>query len=186
MKRKKVKVIIAVLVALAVIAEIAALNIKYKDVYKVTVLERNQSYTTDSYTFKIDYMEVLDSTALKERYSDSKDLVMYEKMFGELGKIAFVYAKLTVNDMEKFKKDWWTSFHLEADNAWSNQIDMYFIDIIKDTNLVGVNYQEGIEYDVILPFNINKQQITKKDMECAEDWKYRFVFQLNPITYMDL
>lgn len=107
-------------------------------------------------------------------------------MLGTDGKIILVYANINVTDKESMSIDWWTECILSSDTAWHNQVDMYMLSFIKETNLYKNNYENGKQYEVIFPFMIDSQQVTYINNVDVAKWKYKTIWSQNPIIYSEL
>lgn len=186
MKRKSVGIIIASAMLIVVVMSIVRTNITYAGYMATKELSIDDSYEGNGYSIKFNKYEVVDKDDLKYYCKDIEKFDAYEKAFGDMGKVVLVYATIKINNLEVMDGEWWTECKLEADNAWTNSVGLFLLDLIDGVNLFKKNYENGKEYNVIFPYNISTQQVTNMQLENSKNWHYRMLWSVNPIVYTNL
>lgn len=97
-----------------------------------------------------------------------------------------VHYTIQIIDVDAMDAEWWTNIQLESDIAWYNPVAPYMIEFVDEAKVSKEDFENGKEYRIILPYNINKLQVTEKCYDNAENWKYRVVWSRNPIYYTNL
>lgn len=188
MKSTYKRIIYAVIIFVLAVFTIMIINTNriYHRYMKVVQKQYDEWYEGDGYSIRVDRYEVCDMQELEGKVVDKEQFTMYQKVFETQGKEVLVYATVKVNDKKIMKKDWWAYMILNADNAWRNGIDIYMLSMIDGTNLSLDNYEDGKEYSIIIPYEINVAQITKNEYSNAENWKYSIIYSQNPVVYANL
>lgn len=185
MKRKIIYAVAAIMV-IALIASIIRTNYLYGESLKPTQLSRDDYYEGTGFRIKADKYEVLDNEGFKKVCNNLEQYELYKKVFGETRKVVMVHYTIQITDVEAMDPEWWTNVQLESDIAWSNPVEPFLMGFVDEAKVSKRNFEDGKEYKIVLPYSINKLQVTEKSYDNAENWKYRVVWSQNPIYYTDL
>lgn len=184
----KIKIIYAItaIMVIVLIASIIRTNYLYGESLEPTKISKDDYYEGTGFRIKADKYEVLDNEGFKKNSNNPEQYELYQEAFGEIRKVVMVHYTMQITDLEVMDPEWWTNIQLESDIAWCNPVEPFLMGLVDEAKVSKRNFEEGKEYKIVLPYSINKIQVTDKAYNNAEDWKYRVVWSQNPIYYTDL
>ncbi len=184
--KKKVICIISAVLMLALVCSIIAANVIYGKYMQPSELAMDESYEGKGYTIKFDKYELVDGSNINKLYDNQITAKKYEKLLEGIGKIILIYATIKVTDVDAMSGEWFTDYQLIADNTWGNPAEYFLIGTFEGQNLSKKQYENGHEYEVIIPFTVDRIQVTEKDMENIDNWKFLIIWSQNPVVYTRL
>lgn len=184
--KKKVICIISAVLTLALVCSIIATNVIYGKYMQPSELSMDGSYEGKGYSIKFDKYEFVDESNINELYDNQLTAKKYEKLLEGIGKIILIYATIKVTDVDAMSGEWFTDYKLIADNTWGNPAEYFLIGAFEGQNLSKKQYENGHEYEVIIPFSVDSIQVTEKDMENIDNWKFLIIWSQNPVVYTRL
>ena len=173
--KKKVICIISAVLTLALVCSIIPTNVIYGKYMQPSELAMDESYEGKGYTIKFDKYELVDGSNINKLYDNQITAKKYEKLLEGIGKIILIYATIKVTD-----------YQLIADNTWGNPAEYFLIGTFEGQNLSKKQYENEHEYEVIIPFTVDRIQVTEKDMENIDNWKFLIIWSQNPVVYTRL
>lgn len=183
MKKRKVFLAVAGILAILGIARYKILNARYPDP-TVHIAEAGEEISFDNYSFKLKDWKWSDGTIVDEILPGYELLVYSDgKVYpAEKEKIALATVEIGKNADDDSHLDL-RSIAFEM-GAWHNQWDLELFEALNGDDSLEINLNAGKKREIILPIIMYDFQFTEKEWENIEKKKVNIVLSCYPDKYV--